>query len=580
MSNPSRNGTPKQAQPIYEFGPFRVLPSDRLLVRSGEHVPLTAKAFDVLLVMIRKRGHLVEKSALMMAVWADSFVEEGNLAVTISMLRKALDENGEHKYIQTVPGHGYRFVADVREIAEIRSLAVLPFQHSNPLQETPEYLAVGLADSIITKLVGTGELVVRSTSAVLKYVDAPIDPVAVGREQKVDAIVTGYIDTSFNPVRITAQMIWARDGSLIWADTFEEDPQRIFAIGGRVADRIAQLTSNSTRTRRAEQKRMPRPETQNPEAYRLYLQGRYFWNKRTKKGLLRSIEYFRQATTEDPQYSLAYAGLADSFVLLGSYGVESAQRVYPSAEAAARKALELDDALAEAHASQGMISFYFEWNWTKAEEEFRLAIALNPNYALTCEWYAIALAALGRQKDALDQIRRAQSLDPLSLIINTAVGRVFYLGRHYDLAINAFCNVFDLDPNFARAHTHLGTVYAARGGFDEALREFEEARRLSEFDPYLNGLIGYTYALSGDTGKAHEVLASLSQQSDSNRYVPAFTIALVYIGLGDKGLAFKWLERAWHERSTYLAFAKTDPLLDQVRSDPRFNDLLRQMKLS
>jgi tetratricopeptide (TPR) repeat protein len=394
----------------------------------------------------------------------------------------------------------------------------------------------------------------------------------------VDAVVTGHIDTSFNRVRVTVQLISTRDGSLVWAGTFEEDSQRIFTIGGEVADKIAQLTS--TYPNPAAKKLVAQLETQDPDAYRMYLQGRYFWNKRTRKGLLRSIEYFQQATSADPQYSLAYAGLADSYVLLGSYGVESAQSVYPSAKAGALKALELDDSLAEAHASLGMISFYFEWDWTKAETEFQRAVALNPNYAVACEWYAITLAALGRQKDALDQIRRAQALDPLSLIINTAVGRVLYFSRQYDLAISAFRNVFDLDPHFARAHTHLGTVYAARGLFVDALREFEEARRLSEFDPYLEGLIGYTHAMSGDTRKAQGLLHSLRQQSDSNRYVPAFTIALIHIGLGDTDSAFEWLDKAWRDRSTYMAFAKSEPLLDHLRSDRRFGKLLRLMKLT
>jgi DNA-binding winged helix-turn-helix (wHTH) protein/Flp pilus assembly protein TadD len=577
MPNEQNRGI-KQTKHIYEFGPFRAIPSERILVRSGERVALTAKAFDVLIAMIRNRGHLVEKSALMTAVWTNSFVEEGNLAVTISMLRKALGEDtGEHKYIQTVPGHGYRFVANVREIAEIRSLAVLPFKNANPSQESGEFLGAGLADSIITRLVSAGQIVVRSTSAVLRYAEKNVAPAAVGREQKVDAVITGRIDHSSNRIRVAVEMIWTKDASLMWAKTFEEDPQRIYALGEEIAEMIMQLTS--TAAFKPEQKHPVPVATRNAAAYRLYLQGRYFWNKRTQKGLLRSIEFFRQATKEDPGLSIAYVGLADSYVLLGSYGVESPQRICQSAKDAASKALELDDSLAEAHASLGMISFYYEWDWTKAETEFQKAIALNPNYAITYEWYAITLAALGKHKEAVEQIRQAQALDPLSLIINTAVGRIYYFGRQYDSAIRAFQEVFDLDPQFARAHKHLGMVHAARGSFDEAIREFEEARRLSSFDPYLDGVIGYSYASSGNKSKARKVLESLTRSGEPNTYVPAFSIALIHIGLDDLDRAFEYLRKSWQDRSAHMVFAKTDPLLDRVRGDARFGELLRLMKL-
>ncbi len=617
---------------LYEFGPFRIDPAERLLLCKGHPVPLTTKAFETLLVLVRRGGHLVEKSELLNAVWANSFVEEGNLAVTISTLRKALgDEGSEHKYIQTVAKHGYRFVGDVRTVlesepeppspvvaapaslpeglprrrhvlsalkigvlvlaslsvaitimrfqkpsgaqAEIHSLAVLPFRSLNS-DTAHEYLGLGMADALITKLGSTGQIVVRPTSAVLKYANSLADPLAAGREQRVDAILDGHIQAFPERVRVTVQLVRVADGASLWADTFEESPQHIFALEDAVAERIAQ--SMSIRLSGEEKMRLARRHTESIKAYQLYLRGRYFWNKRTEEGLRRSIAYFQQATTEDPEYALAYAGLADSYALLGSYGVEPALKANPSAKAAALKALQLDNSLAEAHASLGMISFYYDWNWPQAEQEFRRAIALNPNYPMAHNWYGVNLAAMGRLEEALDKVGRAEQLDPLSLIINTDVGHILYLSRRYDQAIDAFRKVIDLDPHFARAHARLGMTYTAKRVFGDAIHELKEAQRLSGHDPYVDGLLGYVQALSGSRRTARKLLQGLTDRS-RRQYVPAFSMALVCIGLGERDRALEWLEKAYQDRSTYMVYAKTDPLLDPVRSDPRFAALLHRM---
>jgi DNA-binding winged helix-turn-helix (wHTH) protein/TolB-like protein/Flp pilus assembly protein TadD len=622
----------EQHQRVYEFGPFTIDHAERQLLREGMRVPVTAKAFDTLLLLVQRNGHLVEKSEIMQAIWPDSFVEEGNLSVTIYMLRKALGDDGsDSKYIETIAKRGYRFLADVREVAaqesplpgtaveaavllpeaarrpaslirislgiafltvvvmivafsvvrarrqgepgaKIRSLAVLPFRSWNS-HATQDYLRLGLSDAIITKLASTGEIIVRPTSAVLKYADSSADPLSVGREQKVDAILAGYIETLPDHVRATVQLIRVSDGSLLWAGTFEQSSQQIFVLEDKVADRVAQSLSihlpSDTNIRLARR-------DVNSKAYQLYLEGRYFWNKRTEEGLRRSIEYFQQATTEDAQYAPAYAGLADSYVLLDSYGVEPASQAYPVAKAAALKALQLDDSLAEAHASLGMVYFYYEWNWPEAAKEFMRAIALNPNYALAHSWYALNLGAMGRYDEALDQVRRAQVLDPLSLEINTVVGRIFYLRHQYDQSIDAYRKVIDLDPHYARAHARLGMTYAAVGAFGDALHEFGEAQRLSGSDSYPEGLMGYTFARSGDTARARKLLQELTQRS-RRQAVPAFNMALICIGLGERDKALDWLAKAYQDRSSYMVYAKTEPLLDPIRSDPRFAALLHQM---
>lgn len=622
-----------KGQCLYELGPFRIDPVERLLLRDGKAVPLTAKAFDTLLVLVHGGGHLVEKSELMKEVWGDCFVEESNLAVTVSMLRKALrDEGEERKYIQTVAKRGYRLIGAVRQVPEpvessalppvaateslartqwsgalaplkiavlvlvclagaatwmrlhnargavpqINSLAVLPFHSLTPTSDSRDYLGLGMADALITKLGSTGRVIVRPTSAVMKYATGAVDPVAAGRAQKVDAVLDGRIQSSPDTVRVTVQLLRVTDGASLWADTFEENPQRVFALEDAVAERIAD--SMSIRLSGEQRKRLARQPTEDAAAYQLYLRGRYFWSKRTKEGLERSISYFDQAVAKDPKYALAYAGLADSYGLLGSYGVESASEADPRAKAAAIKALQLDDSLAQAHSSLGMIYFFDEWNWPLAEREFQRAIALNPNYSIVHTWYGLDLAALGRFDEAVTQVRRAQELDPLSLIVDTDVGRILYLSRHYDQAIEAYRKVLELDPNFARVHTRLGMAYAAKGEFRRASEEFQKAQQLSGPDPYLFGLLGYTQAEAGDRAAARRLLQELLQRS-RREYVPSFSVALVYVGMGDRQAALDWLEKAYQDRSTLMAYAKTDPLLDPLRSEPRFTALLQRMNL-
>lgn len=622
----------------YKFGPFEITPSERRLSRGGEPLPITAKAFDTLLFLIQRNGHLVEKSTIMESVWPDSFVEEGNLSVTIHMLRKILgDDVADHKYIETVPKRGYRFIGVVREmrtpletppasslpavrstpslrlsmltnaiftplrigiltvlaigsvsavvhlrkpseaVPKINSLAVLPFQILNSTNElkNQDYLGLGMADAIITKLGSSGGVVVRPTSAVSKYAASLPNPLEVGRELQVDAILSGNIQVRPGRVMITAQLVRVSTGTLLWADTFEQTPERMPDLESELEDRVARSmfmrVSESARGNRTK-------HSSDFKAYQLYLQGRYFWNKRTEVGLRRSIEYFQQAVVEDPEYSMAYAGLADAYTLLGSYGVEPAEQAYPSAKSAALRALALDDSLSEAHASLGMISFYYEWDWPKAEREFRRAIELNPNYPMGHAWYAVSLAATGRHDEALEQIRRSHELDPISLIINTEVGRVYYLTRKYDEAATEYRRVIELDPNFARAHTRLGMTYVAQGKFAEAIAQFEIAQRLSGTDPYLAGLLGHAYARLGKRSTALGILAELKNRSN-REYVPAFSMAIIYVGLGEQSSGLDMLDKSYSDRSSYLVYARTDPFLDSLRTDPRFKALLDRMHL-
>jgi DNA-binding winged helix-turn-helix (wHTH) protein/TolB-like protein/Flp pilus assembly protein TadD len=632
----------------FKFGPFVVDPGERLLLRRGEAVPLTSKAFDTLLVLLNRHGHLVDKSELMRVVWDNAFVEEGNITVAVSTLRKALgDEGRNHSYIQTIAKRGYRFIGQVDEIAEpeiapqpiplpqpwsdaaippepsrspqiplapplirsrrfptsklriaalalgcflltviwvqahktsaaksqIRSIAVLPFGNLNS-DPAPNHLGLGMADAIITRLGSNGQIVVRPTSAVMKYENLPTDPVAIGREQKVDAVLTGNIGAQLDRVSITAQLVRVSDGVLLWADRFDDRPQQLSELEREVEDRVARSMSvklsGDTGGVRLQK------DTPDSNAYQLYIEGRYFWNRRTDEGLRRSIEYFQRATMEDQRYALAFAGLADSYTLLASYGVEPTKQAYPSAKAAALKALELEPSLAEAHTSLGMVAFYYEWNWPQAEREFQRSIELNPNYPLAHTWYALELAAMGRLDESLSHIQRALRLDESSPSINTELGRVYYWRHEYDLAIAAYQQAIKLDPQFSRAHARLGIAYAGQGHFSTAVREFKKARELSGPDPYLDGLIGFAQASSGNVNVARTLLHDLRERS-KHEYVPAFSMAIICIGLKNREEAFDWLAKAYQDRSTYMVWLKTDPLFDPLRSDPRFNPLMNRM---
>ena len=565
---------------IYEFGPFRLDAAERVLLRAGQPVELTPKAFEVLLLLIRSRGHLVEKSEFMTRAWANSFVEESNLTVTISMLRKVLDgESRDCKYIETVSKRGYRFVAQVGEIVEsgkINSIAILPFRCLTA-DTSYGYLKVGLVDAIISRLASSGQLVVRPTSAVLRYENRVVDPVVVGREQKVDAVVTGHIEISSGRIRVAVQLIRVEDGYLMWATSYSKELQEIFALEDAVAEGVAQSTV-SARGQAVQAAVLSRRNTENSQAYRMYLEGRYFWNKRTAEGLRRGIRCFKRAIEADPNYTLAYSGLADSYVLLASHGAQSPLKSVPIAKRAALKALELDEALAEAHTSLGMVYHYYEWNWEKAGEEFQRAISLNPNYIVARMWYASNLASLGRLQDALFQAEQAEELDPLSLAVYIKIGRLQYWMRNYDRALRAYNRVIGLDPQHARAHTRLGMVHAATEQFDQAIVEFKRAQELSGADPYLDSFLGYAHAKCGKRAVAKRTIEELARRS-RREYVPAFCTGLVYIGLGEVERALLWLEKAYDDRSAYMVFAKVEPLLDEIRKHPRFAGLLTEMRL-
>jgi serine/threonine protein kinase/Flp pilus assembly protein TadD len=461
----------------------------------------------------------------------------------------------------------------------IQSVAVLPLADLSDQQPAPDYFADGMTEALITDLAKIKALRVISRTSVMQYkgVQRPLPQIA--RELNVDAVVEGSVLRSGKRVRITAQLIDAATDQHLWAESYERDLRDVLSLQGEVARAIA--NDIQVKLTPQEQARLVSARSVDPEAYQLYLKGRFYWNKRTEAGLKKGIEYFHQAIDLDPNYALAYAGIADCYSLLGwdLFGPLPPREALPIAKAAARKALETDDSLAEAHNSLAWTKLAFDWDWTGAEREFKRAIELNPGYAITHHWYAECLAGMGRYAEALAEIRQAQELDPLSLIISSIVGWVLYFDRKNDQAIAEFRKTLELDPNFWVAHWTLGRAYEQKAMFTEAIAEIQKAIDFSGSSPLSLAALGHTYAVSGRRAEAERVLNQL-KDSSKQTYISPYGIAAIHAGLGEKDQAFLWLEKAYEERSGWLIWLRAEPGSDPLRSDPRFQDLLRRIGLT
>jgi TolB-like protein/Flp pilus assembly protein TadD len=457
----------------------------------------------------------------------------------------------------------------------IKSIAVLPFKPLG-VEENEEVWALGLADALITRLSNLRQIVVRPTSAVLKYVGPDHDPVAVGRELGVDSVLDGKIQKVDDRLRVTVQLLSVRDGAPLWAETFDEQLTSVFAVEDSIS---AQVTQALILTLSGEEKRqLAKHSTESGEAYQLYLKGRYFWNKRSSEGLEKAIAHFEQAIERDPNYALAYAGLADAYSVIANAPLPQREAL-PKAREAALKALEIDDTLAEAHTSLAFVKFSYDWDWAGAEREFKRAHELNPNYATAHHWYAYYLIAMGRPDEALAEIRHAQALDPLSLIINTDVGDILAYARRYDEAVEQFRKTLDLDPNFTQAHFNLGLTLERMGQYEDAIAEFQKAIELSERNADMVAALGHVYAIVGRRAEAVAILDELNQRS-KREYVLPYDRALIHLGLGQNGPALAWLQKDIDERVVWADRWTADARLDPVRSDPRFAELLRRVRLT
>jgi DNA-binding winged helix-turn-helix (wHTH) protein/TolB-like protein/Flp pilus assembly protein TadD len=652
---------------FYEFDSFRLDGRKRVLLRAGEPVALTPRALDLLFALIERREQVVEKDELLSLLWPDSVVEENNLTVNVSALRKALGAGpGERRYVVTVPGRGYRFVADVVEAIEdvpalmraaapalvveeskvrvvieeeildgvteregdgeklklqgsalesrpvapsrhrpiailallglllaagvywwqlkesaihnpqsvIKTLAVLPFK---PLvaEGRDDYLQMGMADVLITRLSKLRQVAVRPLSAIRKYTALEQDALAAGRELKVDAVLDGHIQRAGERVRVTVRLVNVNDGVTLWAETLDEKFTDLFTVEDRLSEKL--VAAFALNLSPAERQLLARRYTANSDAYQSYLQGRYFWGKWTKPSLEKAIEAFEQALKADPEYAPAHSGIADAWNLLGYLGFLPPREAFPKSEAAALRALQLDDTLGEAHLSLAKTKLFYDWDWPACEREINRALELSPNFADTHGMNGAYLLAMGRLDEALAARQRAQELDPTSPLFTTAVGWAYFYQRRYDQAIAWYRKALELDPNFALAYDDLSNALFLKGDAEQAVAEVLRFRTLTwESAAHLSAL-EQAFATEGKLGYWRKELELAEERAQQGAPLGAWRMARINAELGDRDQAFVWLNRAYEERASLLAFLKTVPLFGNLHTDPRFAELLRRI---
>jgi TolB-like protein/DNA-binding winged helix-turn-helix (wHTH) protein/Flp pilus assembly protein TadD len=630
---------------LYVFGEFRLDAQNRLLRKGETTVPLTPKAFDVLLLLLLSGGRIVSKDELMKAVWPDSFVEESNLTQTVFMVRKALNETKDQRYILNVQGQGYRFLAPITEAAapelEVETaapaisqeyvrelpanaqtrpatrwkwtivaaaivavlisataiwvwharrtsaeapgrimLAVLPFENftGDPGQE---YFSDGLTEEMISQLgnLDPSRLGVIARTSVMNYKHSSALIPQIGKDLGVQYVIEGSVRRDSERVRITAQLIQVKDQTHLWAREYDRDLGHLLQLQEEIAREVANEIEFSLSGRRpiepARQGAVRAQDAKSYEAYDLYLKGRYFWNKRTNEGFKQAANYFQQAIDKDANYGRAYAGLADTFSLMSTWYVGPQSELMPKARAAAQRALEIDDGLAEAHASLAVIEENYDYDWPGAEKEFRRAIQLDPQYATAHQWYAESLSWQGRFAEAFAESERARQLDPLSVIIGSDYVSILYDSRQYENAVKECFAMLELDPSSDHARDAMVLPYLEMGRFDKAIEEINR-RATHDDDPWVWAWKSAVYGRSGHTEEARRMLARLEQFSGPQRTA---TLLVAYSGMGEKEKVIDLLQNGYSEHSNAVVQIKVDPIYDPVRDDSRFQDLLRRIGL-
>jgi DNA-binding winged helix-turn-helix (wHTH) protein/TolB-like protein/tetratricopeptide (TPR) repeat protein len=653
---------------LYEFDNFRLDVSERILWRAGERLPLSEKAFDTLRALVRRGNHLVGKDELLAEVWADAIVEENNLDKNISILRRVLGERaGKGKFIETVRGHGFRFVPTVQilvseiqaprpveteilqhklnnesetenpvlqnepentdfkltnefrsptpkiradqiqnpkseirnrwayafaalillvgigaavyfwrqapaknaPVSSIKTITVLPFK---PLvvENRDEALEMGMADTLISKLSGGDDIIVRPLSSVRRYAAPEQDSLTAANELETEAVLDGTIQTLGERVRISVRLLRTSDGKQLWAEQFDEKFTDIFAVQNLISEQVA----NALKIRLAgrEKKR----QTTNVEAYQFYMKGRFHLLKGVKPETETAVSYFRQAIELDPNYALAYAGLADAYRGYSVGGDMPADEFFPKAKAAANKAVELDDTLAEAHANLGHIMFWYDWDWPAAEIQHQRALELDPNSADALQFYAHLLSNTGRHAEALAKIKRAREIEPLNLRINALEGLFLLHAGQIDEAIDRLQKTLELEPNYRLANMFAARAYTEKGMYPEANAASRKAREISGGGTESVAFGVYPLVQSGKTAEAQAALDELLNLSNE-RYVPPYNLALVYNALGESEKALDYLERSFAEKDVRMVFLKVEPKWNNLRNEPRFITLMQRM---
>lgn len=615
---------------IYEFGEFRLDTGRQSLLHlaTGERVALTPRVFDTLRVLIEHPGALIAKGELMTAVWPDTVVEENNLDQNISTLRRLLgDRRSEPRYIQTVRGRGYRFAEPVMLLDtpdadaptsstrlpaagplpgspsrswrlwglgtivlaavagsavflgwrdsgspavvadQAPSLAVLPFRSLSATHRN-ESLELGIAETLIRQL-NTPQLSVRPLSAVRRFADPEQDAVQAGRALAVDSVLEGHLQVDDDRLRVSVRLLRVRDGAQLWTEGYDQSFSDIFTVQDAIAARVRGALTTGTAS---EPPAAPSHPTEDPIAYQHYVSGRFFRQQGSEAALHQARQHFQQAIERDPEFALAYVGLAESHAVLGVFGVIAPHEAFPPALDAVHRALELDEKLGEAHASLGHIRTQYEHDWLGAERSLRRAIELSPGYAPAHQWLGLLLGALGRFDEGLASLRRAQALDT-SPIYSAMVGMLLTYQRRYDESIDVLQTTLAMAPELPTAHTYLAAAHVRRGNYAQALKHLELAPSRAP------GRASYPGQILALTGRRDEALAEIRRLVEASReaYVAAYDIATIYAALGEADETMAWLDRAVDERSQLIAWLRWDPVFDSIRHDPRYAMLVARL---
>lgn len=575
--------------PSYRFGPYRLDTGERVLTRAGRPVALTNRMYGTLAALVGRAGRVVEKDELMREVWADAIVEEGNLTQVVFRLRKALG-GGAAKYIETVPRRGYRFAAAVREErdgggeaaaaaaradgeADVYPVAVLPLSNAgqNPV---PEEIADGITEALISTLSRRPRLRVMAASTVFRYKALKIDPLEVGRQLGVRAVLVGRVTYARDQLMVAAELVEVASGALLWGGRCARPSESAVEAQDEITDELAGCVGTALGAAGGG----PQASAESREARRLYLSGRHLWNKRQPDDLKKALSFFRRALDADPSYAPAYAGLADCYDTLTGVGAFAPDEGYPKAKAAALRALEFDEELAEAHASLGHVHMRYDWDWEAAEREYLRAVELNPSYAPARHWLSIYLTITGRHVEAIAEGERARQLDPLSPMISLFQGAHLYFARRFEESLARCQRVLEAEPDFVIAHCFTAQALSRCGRHDEAISAGLAAHRLTNGSAATLSMLCNFYAVASRQDEARAALSELAGRA-AVEYVNPFELATAHVALGDERAALDCLERAYGDRVGDIIFLGVSPEFDPLRTNLRFRRLLARLKL-
>ncbi len=583
---------PAPAARVLRFGIFELDTRAGELRKRGAKLRLQGQPLQVLEILLRRAGDVVTREELRAQLWtSDTFVDfEHSLHNAIARLRDTLGDSATApRYIQTLPRRGYKFLTPVEKLGadpnspqphaggpdptHIRALAILPLADlsGDPAQN---YFADGMTEALITSLAKIEKLRVISRTSAMQYKGARKSLPRIARELNVDAVLEGSVLRSGERIRITAQLIHAPSDQHLWAESYERDFRDVLSLQDEIARQVAgQVRIILTPE---EQARLESARPVDPQAHELLLKGRYHRGKRTQESVKKALSYFDRAIASDPAWAEGYVGVADCYNMLGYYSALAPHEAYPKAQSAARKALELDPSLAEAYTALGVVLRDYEWDWPGAEQQFQRALEFNPGCAEAYHWRGTLLGMQHRHAEALKDKEKALSMDPLSVIFRTDVGRMHYFERRYDPALEHYQAALDIDPHFFFVHILLAQAYLQKGMFKPALSALKTAARLTDDSTFALARLAQGYAIAGEQEKARSLLKRLDAMA-ARKYVAPFEIALIHVGLRDYDEAFAWLQKAFDQRSIWLGYLQVEPQLDPVRNDRRFHELVKRM---